>query len=138
VIRVGERVFVDTGAWIALAVVRDALHERARATWEETQRLGARFCSSSAIVLETFTYLDRKGSRDLATRWFASLDEIPRFETLDFTAADVRAAMKQLDRTDLHRLGLLDAISFTLMQRHRIRCAFAFDTHFASAGFRLA
>jgi predicted nucleic acid-binding protein len=33
-VRTGELVFVDTGAWIALALTRDPLHARARATWE--------------------------------------------------------------------------------------------------------
>ena len=35
-----------------------------------------------------------------------------------------------------HRLSLVDATSFTLMARHRLRAAFTFDTHFAEAGFR--
>ena len=31
--RTRERVFVDTGAWIALALTRDPLHPRAAETW---------------------------------------------------------------------------------------------------------
>ena len=58
-IRIGERAFVDSGAWIALAVARDPLHERARETWDELLRVGARLLTSTAVVLETFTYLDR-------------------------------------------------------------------------------
>jgi predicted nucleic acid-binding protein len=30
----------------------------------------------------------------------------------------------------------VDATSFTLMRKHRIRVAFAFDVHFGQAGFR--
>jgi predicted nucleic acid-binding protein len=138
VIRLGERVFVDSGAWIALAVVRDPLHERAREIWDELVRVGARLHTSTAVVLETFTYLDRKGSRDLAERWLASLEGVPRLAVLDFASTDLRAAAKHLNRKELHKLGLVDALSFVLMQRHRIRCAFAFDTHFVAAGFRVA
>jgi predicted nucleic acid-binding protein len=138
VIRVAERVFVDTGAWIALAVVRDPLHERSRDTYGELLRVGARLLTSTAVVLETFTYLDRKGSRDLASRWLAEIEHVSRLQVLDFTASDVRAAVRHLARKELHKLGLVDALSFVLMHRHRIRCAFAFDTHFAVAGFRLA
>ena len=32
--RQGETVFVDSGAWIALALSRDPLHARAREQWE--------------------------------------------------------------------------------------------------------
>jgi uncharacterized protein len=138
VIRLGERVFVDSGAWIALAVVPDPLHERARQTWEELLRVGARLHTSTAVVLETFTYLDRKGSRDLAERWLASLEDVGRLVVLDFASTDFRAASRHLDRKELHKLGMVDALSFVLMHRHRIRCAFAFDTHFVAAGFRLA
>ena len=135
--RAGEHVFVDTGAWIALAVVRDPLHERARSTWSKLDDTGARLYTSTAVVLETFTYLDRKGSRELAARWHQSLHEIPRLKLVDFTAADLELACRYLERKDLHKLSFVDATSFVLMQRLRIRVAFSFDTHFAIAGFRL-
>ena len=136
-IRAGERVFVDTGAWIALAIASDSFHERARSAWSALERSGARLFTSTAVVLETFTYLDRKGSRELATRWLDAIEHVKPLTILDFTGSDVRSARRHLERRDLHKLGLVDAISFFLMQRQRIRVAFAFDTHFAMAGFRL-
>jgi predicted nucleic acid-binding protein len=44
--RTGEIVFVETGAWIALALTRDPLHARARATWEQLLGDGVRFQTS--------------------------------------------------------------------------------------------
>ena len=41
------------------------------------------------------------------------------------------------ERTDLHKLSAVDAVSFVLMAERRIRVAFAFDSHFATAGFRV-
>jgi predicted nucleic acid-binding protein len=35
--RQGERVFVDSGAWIALALARDPLHPEAREQWERAR-----------------------------------------------------------------------------------------------------
>ena len=71
--REGEAVFVDTGAWIALAVSRDPLHARAREQWEILEGAGARLHTSVAVVLETFTFLARNTARDVAwhgrTRW---------------------------------------------------------------------
>jgi predicted nucleic acid-binding protein len=40
--------------------------------------------------------------------------------------------------TDTHKLGWVDAASFVIMRKHKLRVAFSFDTHFAAAGFRLA
>jgi uncharacterized protein len=137
VIRAGERVFVDTGAWIALAVVRDPLHERARESYASLLRAGARLFTSTAVVLETFTYLDRKGSRELALRWHASLAQVPRLHVLECTRADFDLSIPRVAGPEFHKLSLVDATSFVLMRRHRIRVAFAFDTHFAIAGFRL-
>ena len=72
--RSSESVFIDTGAWIALAIVRDPLHTRARPAWEALERRRARLVTSVPVVLETFTYLDRKGSRELALTWRGALD----------------------------------------------------------------
>ncbi|MBI5479942.1 MAG: hypothetical protein HY906_13840 [Deltaproteobacteria bacterium] len=62
----------------------------------------------------------------------------PRLETLECTAGVLAEAWPLLEHPDFHKLTLVDATSFVLMRRHRIRVAFAFGSHFAVAGFRLA
>jgi predicted nucleic acid-binding protein len=42
-----------------------------------------------------------------------------------------------LERREFHKLSLVDAISFLLLRKHRLRRVLAFDTHFARAGFRV-
>jgi predicted nucleic acid-binding protein len=135
-ISVGDKVFVDTGAWIALAERRDPFHQRAAGDWQALLEAGARFVTSTAVAIETFTFLDRKGSREMALRWKASLDEVDRLEVLGIASADLKEAWRFFDRKEFHKLSLVDATSFALMRRHRIRTAFAFDTHFSVAGFR--
>jgi len=135
--RAGELVFVDTGAWIALALTRDPLHERARATWAQLRAAGARCHTSVAVVLETFTFLDRNTTRQVAVAWKDSLRSVPHFKILPCTARDLEQAWRYFDRPDLHTLSAVDAVSFVLMDQRRIRLAFAFDSHFATAGFRI-
>ncbi len=135
--RSGELVFVDTGAWIALALTRDPLHARAVATWNHTLGGGARLHTSVAIVLETFTFLERNATRQVALAWKDSLKTVPQLKTLPATAADLERAWPYFDRSDLHKLSAVDALSFVLMEQRRIRVAFAFDSHFAVAGFRM-
>lgn len=135
--RAGELTFVDTGAWIALALTRDPLHARARDTWEHLVGAGVRFHTSVPVVLETFTFLDRNAVRQVALAWKDSLKTVPRLKVLPCTAKDLEAAWPYFDRPDLHKLSAVDALSFVLMIQRRIRVAFAFDSHFATAGFRM-
>jgi len=135
--RAGEPVFVDTGAWIALALTRDPLHPRARDIWERARSAGVTFHTSVPVVLETFTFLDRNALRDVALAWKAALKAVPRLKVLPCTAKDLEQAWSYFDRADLHKLSAVDALSFVLMSERRIRHAFAFDAHFATAGFRI-
>ncbi|MDO8677434.1 MAG: PIN domain-containing protein [Acidobacteriota bacterium] len=135
--RSGELVFVDTGAWIALALTRDPLHPRARATWEQLLGTGVRFHTSVPVLLETFTFLDRNAARKVALAWKDSLTTVPRLKVLPSTVKDLGQAWSYFDRPDLHKLSAVDAVSFVLMTERRIRVAFAFDSHFATAGFRM-
>ena len=130
-------VFVDTGAWIALALTRDPLHARAVDGWNTLRDSGARLHTSAPVVLETFTFLDRHAQREVAIAWKDSLQRVRGLKVLPCTAKDLQLAWPFFDRTDLHKLSAVDAVSFVLMEQRRIRRAFAFDTHFATAGFRL-
>jgi predicted nucleic acid-binding protein len=82
VIRVGEAVFVDTGAWIALALTRDPLHARAAAAWPELLSAGAKLHTSVPVVIETFTFLDRNTTRQVALTWKESLSTVGKLRLL--------------------------------------------------------
>jgi predicted nucleic acid-binding protein len=136
--RHAEPVFVDTGAWIALALSRDPLHSRAREVWERLREGGARLVTSVPVILETFTFLDRNTMRDVALAWKDSLAQVNGLRTLTVDTAELEQAWPLFQRRDLHKLSAVDATSFVLMDREKIRTAFSFDAHFAIAGYRLA
>lgn len=135
--RQGEGIFVDTGAWIALALTRDFYHDAALELWSAIVAGGAKLHTSVPVVLETFTFLDRNANRDVALAWKDSLDELKHFRLLECTNADLKRAWPYFKRRDLHKLSAVDATSFVLMVKNKIRVAFTFDQHFVSAGFRL-
>ena len=135
--RHGEPVFVDSGAWIALALTRDPLHGRAVEAWEEITKHRAQVYSSVPVILETFTYLDRKANRSVALCWKDALKRVTGLRVLTCTERELPEVWKHWGRKDLHKLSAVDASSFVLMHSRGIRSAFAFDHHFASAGFRL-
>ena len=133
----GNVVFVDTGAWIGLALSADPLHDRAVEAWEAILRSGARVCTSVPVVLETFTFLERNAARDVALAWQAALGRVPFFKVLECSTRDLAKAWAYFTRPDLHKLSAVDATSFVLMTKNKISRAFAFDHHFASVGFHL-
>jgi hypothetical protein len=135
--RQGEAVFVDSGAWIALALSRDALHARAREQWDLVRGAGAKIHTSVPVVIETFTYLDRNANRDVALGWQQSVSALDGLAVLPCDPAVLESCWGYFRRRDLHKLSAVDATSFVIMKQARIRLAFAFDHHFAAAGFRL-
>jgi uncharacterized protein len=135
--RQGESAFVDSGAWIALALSRDPLHAQAREQWEMLFAAGAKLHTSIPVVIETFTFLDRNTNRDVALTWQESVYQRGTAKILPCNASDLEASWEYFKRKDLHKLSAVDATSFVIMTRAQIRLAFAFDRHFAVAGFRL-
>lgn len=131
------KVFVDSGAWIALALTHDPLHVRAREAWDVLGVEGTLLRTSVPIVIETFTFLDRNTQRDVALAWKDSLEGIRRLEILDCATTDLAASWDYFRRKDLRKLSAVDATSFVLMKRERINTAFTFDQHFATAGFNV-
>lgn len=135
--RHGEGVFVDSGAWIALALARDPLHVSAREQWDILQRAGARLHTSVPVVIETFTFLDRNANRDVALAWKNAIAKPGAVKLLSCELRDLEEAWDYFRRFDLHKLSAVDATSFAIMKRAKIRVAYAFDHHFAMVGFRL-
>lgn len=132
-----EAVFVDSGAWIALALSRDPLHGRAREQWDLLHGAGARLHTSVPVIIETFTFLERNANRDVALTWKEAIFGLVAVKVLPCGLSDLQAAWDYFRRADLHKLSAVDATSFAIMKRARIRLAFTFDHHFAAIGFRL-
>jgi uncharacterized protein len=135
--RQGESVFVDSGAWIALALSRDPLHLQARAQWDLLQGGGAKLHTSIPVVIETFTFLDRNAARDVALAWREAIRGPGLVKILPCEPRDLEQAWSYFRRADLHKLSAVDATSFVIMKRAHIRIAYTFDHHFAVVGFRL-
>lgn len=135
--RQDEAAFVDSGAWIALALSRDPLHVQAREQWDLLRGAGAKLHTSIPVVIETFTFLERNASRDVALTWKDSIRKPGTVQILSCELRDLEQSWAYFQRRDLHKLSAVDATSFAIMKRARIRVAFAFDHHFAVVGYRL-
>jgi hypothetical protein len=136
-VRQGQAVFVDSGAWIALALSRDPMHGRSREAWDVLQGAGAKLHTSVPVLIETFTFLDRNANRQVALAWKEAVYERGMVSILPCELRDLQLSWEYFRRSDLHKLSAVDATSFAIMKRARIRFAYAFDHHFAVVGFRL-
>ncbi len=135
--RQGEAVFVDSGAWIALALERDVYHVRARELLDTLRGAGAKLHTSLPVVIETFTFLDRNAGRDVALTWREAIGKSGTVKVLPCELRDLEQAWDYFRRSDLHKMSCVDATSFVIMKRARIGLAHAFDHHFAVVGFRM-
>jgi predicted nucleic acid-binding protein len=129
------RVFVDTGAWFAVQATDDAEHALARTTLPLLFDRCRSLVTSNAVVGETYTLLRlTRGYRE-AKRFLEKLAHSRKLERIFVTEAIENQAYDLLERFSDHPFSFVDATSFALMRQHRIRHAFAFDSHFATAGF---
>src|SRR5215469_16415182 len=130
-----RRIFVDSGAWFAAQVVDDAHHEEAASALRGLIALPIVLVTTNHVVGETYTLLRVTRGYNACRRFLESLDQTRRLERI-FVSQDLeRRAFAILDRYRDHHFSFVDATSFGFMRAERIRHAFAFDSHFADAGF---
>ncbi len=91
--------------------------------------------TSNHVRGETWTVLRRRAGRHVAVRFLDLLDEASQLR-IEFAARELEEeALLWLRRHDEREYSFVDATSFALMRKLRIREAFAFDGDFAAAGF---
>ena len=130
-------IFVDTGAFLARYLARDQHHAAAVRSWNELAGRGWRVHTSNFVLDETFTLLGRWASHDFAADRAEAILTSDNLEILRPTLEDELEALELFRKLADQKVSFTDCVSFALMRRHRIERAFAFDRHFAYAGFAL-
>lgn len=129
------RVFVDTGAWFAIQATDDAHYDAATDALPKIVETSKSLVTSNLIIGETYTLVRlSKGYRE-AKRFLDKAAQSQKLERLFITESLERQAYEILHRYADHPFSFVDSTSFALMRQQRIRYAFAFDSHFATAGF---
>lgn len=132
-----RKVFVDTGAWLALADASDDLHDAARTIYPSVLRPDIRLFTTNLVVAETYNLIRRRIGFQASMRFLRSLRASPRLERVYSNAGLENTAEELLQRYADQDFSLVDAVSFAYMQVEGIVEAFAFDKHFTTAGFVL-
>ncbi|MDP9325556.1 MAG: PIN domain-containing protein [Candidatus Dormibacteraeota bacterium] len=124
--------FADTSFWFASQNRTDRRHLEARAI--VLAGLG-RVVTSNHVLGETWTLLGSRGGHAAALGF---LDRVTQLENVEIIHIDEQIeadAWRWLRRHDEREYSFVDATSFAVMRRRRIREALAFDGDFAAAGF---
>ena len=128
-------VFVDTSALLALLDADEARHEEARAIWQRLLGADVPIATTSYVLVETYALAQRRLGNS-AVRVLA--DDLLAVVDIEWIGRDVHeraaSAVIAANRRDL---SLVDAVSFEVMRQRSLNEAFAFDRHFAEAGFSL-
>lgn len=130
------KVFADTSALFALLVRDDSMHTRAKLNFEYFAQNNIQLLTSSYVLLETLTLLQRRAGIDAATDFDRKIAPLLDVVWVDETWHNL--AMRRLLVENSRSVSLTDCLSFEIMEKRNITCAFAFDNHFADRGFELA
>ncbi len=131
-----REVFVDTGAWVALALCGDRYHEAAKGVYPDLLH-SSQLVTTNLILAEVYILL-RKNSDSIASLEFLkSIHASPRI-TLVRVEEDLEGEAEEiLAKFCEHQFSYIDATSFALMRKRKIAEAIAFDRHFSIPGFAL-
>ena len=132
-----KKVFVDTGAWIALAQQRDVHHLQASAISEKFNRENALLITSDYVLDEALTWFRYKASHKVATEFAAQIKSSNVIEIIYIDESLFNKSLELFKKYDDQKFSFTDCSSFVLMRAHRIRQVFTFDAHFITAGFEL-
>ena len=133
---ISKKVFLDTAYAIALAVAADAHHERAAELAELLESEQTQLITTRAVWLEIGNALSKRRYRAAAVELLSALTQDPQVEIITPTQAVFQQAFELFrDRPD-KEWGLVDCLSFVVMQERGLAEALTTDEHFEQAGFR--
>jgi len=131
-----ERVFADTGYWIALLNPRDALHQKA--TTSSRKYAPSRIVTSEMVLVEFLNSFSDFGPRvrQAAARAVTSLRDNSHIVVKPQTSQLFEKAVKRYQEMADKSWSLTDCASFVIMKEEQLAAALTHDRHFAQAGFQ--
>jgi predicted nucleic acid-binding protein len=124
--------FADTSFWFGLQERRDSRHQDARSL---VARGIGRVVTTNHVVGETWTLIRRRSGHSAAVGFLDRLALLPDVDVIHVNEAIEADAWRWLRARPEREYSLVDATSFAVMRRRRIREALAFDGDFNAAGF---
>lgn len=125
------KLFIDTGAFIALTDADDQNHKAAATFYRNAKEKGARFVTTNFVVCETMNYLRARITHDIAVLFWENLKKSSFIEIITVTPPIEDAAFTIFKQYADKGFSFTDCTSFSIMRALKLKNAFAFDRHFA-------
>jgi uncharacterized protein len=129
------KVFLDTGAFLALADEDDDYHAVAKSLHAQLLGNRAQFLTSNFVLAETYTLIRFKVGHNAAVEFMKKFDQTG-IKVLRVSEAIEDTAKSIFTRYDDKEFSFVDCTSFALIDHHRLDHAFAFDGHFRQYPFK--
>jgi predicted nucleic acid-binding protein len=129
------KVFLDTGAFLALADEDDRYHIAAKSTYTELLQSKAQLLTSNFVLSETYTLIRSRVGHRAAVEFMKRLEQTG-IKVLRVSEAIEQTAKAIFVRHDDKDFSFVDCTSFALIDHHRLDHAFAFDGHFRQYRFK--
>ncbi len=130
-----KEIFADTSGWIALVVKSDFSHEKTVEIYRNLLNQGADFITHDAILLEVGNGLSSVKARNVAVRLKESIENSSRIKSVSLSQEIIELGWKLYAERPDKEWGIVDCISFVVMERYGITEALTADKHFEQAGF---
>ncbi len=132
-----ELLFVDTGAWFALADSSDQYHIQAIDIYPRLLKSYQRLATTNLVIAETYILIRRNMGHLQAMTYLDSIGTSPRITKIYSNNVLEESAIDILRRHQDQDFSYTDAVSFAIMEQYGIQKAFSFDQHFVTAGFNI-
>ena len=132
-----RRVLVDTSAWLAVTDASDIHHAQAADIYTQLLNAHSSLVVTILVMAETQIWLRRKFGPDAALAFLKNINESTRIEVVypdSLLEKKAKGILRQYADQDF---SLADAISFAWLKDAGVSDVFAYDRHFATAGFNL-
>lgn len=128
-------VFLDSSHLIALASTADQYHQRSLEVAEAVAKSGRRVITTQAVLLEVGNSLARRRYRQGAVALLRSLTTDASATVEPITTALFHRGLDLYETRMDKEWGLVDCLSFIVMQDRGLTEALTSDEHFEQAGF---
>ena len=126
----GDLTFVDASGWIALVNANDTLHHQSVRLFQQRLNDGRGFVTSSVVLLEVGNWLSPVPLRRLASGLMERIEHSTRIQVVELTPELYRRGWQLYGERPDKDWGVIDCISFTIMQERNIVEALTGDRHF--------
>jgi len=136
-----NKVFVDTGGWLACMNKKDEHHIEAKEYFIQLKKDNVPLFTSDYVISETLTWLNYNNYHDIAIKTMSLWKEAEQLDLLSVYWVDrniSEEASEIFRRFFNQKLSFTDCTSFAICKKLNIKKIFGFDKHFNILGFLLS